>query len=227
VIPLRDLNPVRRTPVVTWALIGINVAVWLYQVGSGAPVIERFGIVPEVVTGAGGLDSYWRLVTSMFVHAGWLHLLGNVWFLHVFGDNVEDELGRGPFAAFYLASGLAAAATHVAIDPASPYAMVGASGAIAGVLGAYLVLHPRARVVALVVVVFAELPAWIFLFVWFGLQLVHGLGSLGSEPSGGVAFFAHVGGFVAGLAMMFVLRGTEPPQEPQDEAQPKGLSGGA
>lgn len=207
-IPLRDINPTRRAPVVTWALIATLVSVWLYQVLGGRDVIGAFGIVPAELVERGGLPEYGRLVTSMFVHAGWLHLLGNTWFLHVFGDNVEDELGRGPFLAFYLASGLGAAATHVAIDPASPLPMVGASGAIAGVLGGYVVLHPRARVIALVLVFFAEVPAWIFVVVWFGLQLAHAVSSLGSDPStGGVAFFAHVGGFVTGLLMMLLLRG--------------------
>ena len=210
------MNPTVRRPVVTWALIAVLVSVWLYQF-TDATVIERFGVVPSALTRDGGWREYSRLLTSIFVHAGWLHLLGNVWFLHVFGDNVEDTLGRGPFLAFFLASGVAAAATQIAINPGSPLPMVGASGAIAGILGAYLVLHPRARVHALVLVFFAELPAWVFLFVWFGLQLLDGLISLGGEQTGGTAFFAHIGGFIAGVSMMIVLR--QPP--PETSAAPR------
>ncbi len=225
-IPLRDINPTLRTPVVTWALIATLVLVHLYQVLGAQDVVGAWGMVPSELIERGGPHEYARIFTSIFVHAGWLHLIGNLWFLHVFGDNVEDELGRGPFLAFFLAAGLGAAATHVVIDPSSPLPMVGASGAIAGVLGAYLVLHPRARVIALVVVFFAEVPAWVFLFVWFGLQLAYAFSSLGLDPAGGgVAFFAHVGGFVTGLSMMFALRRT---RDPRDEGGPqKGLSGGA
>ena len=206
-IPLRDLNPTARRPIVTWTLIALNVAVFAYQLSEGDGFAARWGVTAADLVGDPGAASYSRLFTSMFVHIGWLHLLGNLWFLHVFGDNVEDELGRGPFLAFYLASGLAAVATHIAIDPASKLPMVGASGAIAGVLGGYLVLYPRARVVALVLVFFVELPAWVFLFVWFGLQLVNAFYSLAQVESGGdVAFFAHVGGFVTGLAMVLALR---------------------
>ncbi len=219
-IPLRDINPTRRAPVVTWAIIAALVGVWLYQIASGEDVIGALGMVPAELTERGSAAEYARVVSSMFVHAGWLHLLGNAWFLHVFGDNVEDELGRGPFLAFYLASGLGAAATHVVIDPSSPLPMVGASGAIAGVLGAYLLLHPRARIHTLVFVFFAEVPAWVFLFVWFGLQLAYAFSSLGAEGAGGVAFFAHVGGFVTGLTMMWALR-----RNRSDPPQPKGLSG--
>ncbi|MCB9598170.1 MAG: rhomboid family intramembrane serine protease [Sandaracinaceae bacterium] len=224
-IPLRDINPTRRRPLVTWALMAILTAVWAYQALSGEDLIGAWGMIPAELTEVGGAAAYLRIVTSMFIHAGWWHLLGNVWFLHVFGDNVEDELGRGPFLAFYLASGLAAAATHVAIAPEAPLPLVGASGAIAGVLGAYLVLHPRARVVALVIVFFAELPAWIFLFVWFGLQLAFAFSSLGTESTGGgVAFFAHVGGFVTGVLMMLALRRSkaEDERQPDDRIEPLG-----
>ncbi len=205
-IPLRDINPTRRTPVVTWGLIAVVSAVWVYQLSGDANVIETWGLIPSKLTDDGNLSEYSRLVSAMFVHASWLHLLGNLWFLHVFGDNVEDALGRGPFLAFYFAGGLAASATQIAIDPSSTLPMVGASGAIAAVLGAYLVLYPHARVVALVFIFFAEVPAWLFLFVWFGLQLLDGVSSFGVQTSGGTAFFAHIGGFVAGLVMVFALR---------------------
>ena len=208
-IPLRDINPTKRTPIVTWTLIGLISAVWIYQISGDASVIESWGLIPSKVT-EGDVSEYTRLLSSMFVHASWLHLVGNLWFLHIFGDNVEDALGRGPFLAFYLAGGLAATATHVAIEPGSTLPMVGASGAIAAVLGAYLLLYPRARVVALVFVFFAEVPAWVFLFVWFGLQLFEAFSSFGAQAGGGTAFFAHVGGFVAGLVMVFALRARPP-----------------
>lgn len=208
-IPLRDINPTVRTPIMTWGLIVLISSVWAYQIFSNDSVIETWGLIPSKVTG-GSPSEYVRLMSSMFVHASWLHLLGNLWFLHVFGDNVEDALGRGPYLVFYVAGGLVATATHIAIDPSSPLPMVGASGAIAAVLGAYVVLYPRARVVALVFIVFAEVPAWVFLFVWFGLQLLDAFSSLGASMSGGTAFFAHVGGFVAGLVMVFALRRPKP-----------------
>lgn len=207
-IPLKDINPTKRRPVVTWGLIALNLGVWIFQLTTGADVAKDFGVIPLELTHEPGIASYARLVSSMFVHGGWFHLLGNMWFLHVFGDNVEDAIGRGPYLGFYVAAGLAAAALHVVIDPMSEVPMVGASGAIAGVLGGYLILHPKARVITLFFVFFVELPAWIFLFVWFGLQLFHGFSSLNDDVShdGGVAFFAHVGGFVAGLAMIWVMK---------------------
>jgi membrane associated rhomboid family serine protease len=143
----------------------------------------------------------------MFMHGDWLHILGNMWFLWIFGDNVEDELGKVKFVLFYVLTGLLAAAAQVAIDPASFVPMVGASGAIAGVLAGYVVLYPRARVLTILPVViflFVELPAFLFIFVWFGLQLLRGVVSLGAmgDNAGGIAFFAHIGGFVAGLALI-------------------------
>lgn len=219
-IPLRDINPTQRTPVVTWTLIALITAVWLYQLATDVSVIEAWGMIPLKITDGTSPLEYSRLGTSMFIHASWLHLVGNLWFLHVFGDNVEDALGRGPFLVFYLAGGLAATATHVAIDPSSSTPMVGASGAIAAVLGAYLALYPRARVVALVLFFFAEVPAWVFLFVWFGLQLLDGFSSLGSPSAGGTAFFAHIGGFVAGLVMVFALR-RSPEPNPELRSAPR------
>ncbi|HEY8427291.1 MAG TPA: rhomboid family intramembrane serine protease [Sandaracinaceae bacterium] len=221
-IPLRDLNPTRRRPIVTYSLIAVNVAVWLYQfslngltIGGATPEFQyfvyRWGVIPYYLTVEPTLGSLLTPFTSMFMHGGWLHLIGNMWFLHVFGDNIEDELGHARYLLFYLLSGLGAVALQVAIDPASTVPMVGASGAIAGVLGGYLMLHPRARIITLVpifiFVQFVELPAFLFLFVWFGLQLLYGMTSLGlPEPAGGVAFFAHVGGFVVGLALVRFMR---------------------
>jgi hypothetical protein len=223
VIPLRDLNPTRTRPYLTWALIGVNVAVWLYEYLLGpnlALFVQRWGVIPYYLTQEPSLGSWLTPLTSMFMHGGWMHLIGNMWFLHIFGDNIEDELGRGRFLLFYLVCGLGAVALQVAIDPSSRVPMVGASGAIAGVLGGYMMLHPRARVVTLVpIVVFVqlvELPAWVFLFVWFGLQMLQGFTSLGVQTeAGGVAFFAHIGGFVIGLLLVrFLRRRTPPPSDP-------------
>lgn len=209
-IPLRDINPTKARPYLTYGLIALNVAVWIYQWMLG-PALEgfvmRWGVVPYYLTQEPSLGSWMTPLTSMFLHGGWMHLLGNMWFLYVFGDNIEDALGRSRFLLFYVLSGLAAVAAQVAIDPGAKVPMVGASGAIAGVLGGYLMLFPRARVVTVVPIFvllqFVELPAWVFLFVWFGLQLVYGFFSLADVAGGGgVAFFAHVGGFVAGLALV-------------------------
>jgi membrane associated rhomboid family serine protease len=215
VIPLRDINPTRTRPVVNYALIGLNTAVFLYQfqlqLSSAAQFktfTDRFGLVPHYLTQDFHFGSLSTPFTSMFMHGDWLHLISNMWFLYIFGDNVEDALGRVRYLAFYLLCGLAAATAQVAIDPSSMVPMVGASGAIAGVLGAYFRLFPHARVVTLIPVVFffvlRELPAVFFIVVWFGLQLLMGIGSLGaaSEQTGGVAFFAHIGGFVGGLALL-------------------------
>jgi membrane associated rhomboid family serine protease len=224
-IPLRDRNPTRRTPIVTLVLIVACVAVFGVELatGSGArgdAALDRlfrdWGAVPADVTGAfEGGDYLSRavlgLITSMFLHGGWVHLLGNMLYLWIFGNNVEDRLGRVGFLLFYLAGGLVAALTQVMIDPTSSVPLVGASGAIAAALGTYLLLFPGARILSLVFLGFfyqlLEVPALIVLGLWFVLQLVDGAASLGgSTAQGGVAFFAHIGGFVFGLAVGFVLR---------------------
>ena len=213
-IPLRDINPTTRRPYVTYALIALNVGIWLYEFMLGPALqtfVMRWGVVPYYLTQEPSLGSWMTPLTSMFLHGGWMYVIGNVWFLYVFGDNIEDALGRWRFLAFYLLTGLAAVAAQVLIEPASKVPMVGASGAIAGVLGGYLMLYPRARVVTLVPIFiflqFIELPAWVFLFVWFGLQLLHGFFSLGDVGTGGgVAFFAHIGGFVAGLGLVKLMK---------------------
>ncbi len=204
--PIRDHNPSGRTPYVTWALIAANVGIFLLM-WYGAPsqqVLERsyfdWGLVPGEVTQGDGLSG---LVTSMFLHGGWAHLLGNMLFLYIFGDNLEDVMGHLGFAAFYLLAGLAAAGGQVLADPGSWIPMVGASGAIAGVMGGYLLLFPRAKVDVLIIfVVFFRIlpvPAFIMLGLWFGLQLLGGF----AAPSdvGGVAYWAHAGGFLAGVAL--------------------------
>ena len=215
VLPLRDMNPTRRKPVVTWALIAVSALVFAYELSLSSEAatvfLARYGVVPAVLTGGGlgvlrsdggSLGALITPITSLFLHGGGLHLLGNMWFLHVFGDNVEDELGRPQFLLFYLGAGLGAALFQVAVDPSSLVPMVGASGAISGVLAGYVVLHPRAPVLTLVPIplaLFVEVPAFIFIFVWFALQLVYGLLSAGGIGQGGVAWWAHVGGFLVGL----------------------------
>jgi rhomboid family protein len=224
VIPLRDRNPTRRTPVVTVALILACFAAFaielLVSATGGDQALEllfrQWGAVPADVTsalGSGNLvgPAAAGVIGSMFLHGSWLHLLGNMLFLWIFGNNVEDRLGSIAFALFYLAGGVAAALAQVLIDPHSTVPLVGASGAIAAALGAYIVLFPRARILSLVFLGFfyqlLEVPALVVLGYWFALQLISGFGALGAETAnGGVAFFAHIGGFVVGVAVGFVLR---------------------
>jgi membrane associated rhomboid family serine protease len=221
VIPLRDTVPRRRVPLVTWLLIALNAAVFLWELSLGArsgTSLATWGFVParflaHAPGGAADLPArLLPLVTSMFLHAGWLHLLGNMLYLHIFGDNVEDALGHLPFLGFYLLSGAASALVQALAAPSSEIPMVGASGAIAGVLGAYFVLYPNARVVTLLpLVVFiriVEVPSFFFLLFWFLLQFLSGAISLGSASAaqGGVAWWAHVGGFAAGLALGLLVR---------------------
>src|ERR1019366_10830086 len=200
-IPLRSKERVYSRTVVTGSLIAINTIIFLYQFMLGYRVdqfIRNWGVVPDdlhLIT----------LFTSMFLHGGWLHLLGNMLFLWVFGRNLEDLIGGGRFLIFYLCCGLAAAILQVVTNPYSRVPTIGASGAIAGVMGAYLIKFPRAQIVSLVFIfVFVttvEIPAWIMLAFWFVIQLFSGLGSLGSAnyAGGGIAWFAHVGGFLAGM----------------------------
>ena len=217
-IPFRDDTPLRREPVTTWGLIGLCAAVFLWQAGlsprDGELVAHLYGMVPGRLFGTAHLparlhpiDPGWTLVTSMFLHGGWLHLIGNMLYLWLFGRGVESALGPVRFLALYLASGVAAALAQAMTDPASLVPMVGASGAIAGVLGAYLLLYPRATVdVFLWIIIFVRvirMPAPIMLGLWFLLQLVSGLAAH-DEP--GVAFWAHVGGFLAGMALVTMLR---------------------
>ena len=223
-IPLRDANPTRRVPIITLLLIGACFVVFAYELGiladSGDEGLTRFflqyGVVPREVTHALAVGAYLSpamlaIVTSMFLHGGWVHILGNMLFLWIFGNNVEDRMGRIPFLVFYLVGGITAALTQVAVNPESREPLVGASGAIAAALGAYLVLYPGARILSLVFLGFfyqlIEVPALIVLGFWFVLQLIDGLGSLGARNAqGGVAFFAHIGGFVLGVVVGFLLR---------------------
>jgi membrane associated rhomboid family serine protease len=222
VIPLRDAEPARRRPVVTIGIVVACVAVFGWELllgasGGGtalADFVSAVGVVPAELTGTvpdgTGLPPPVTLVTYMFVHAGWLHLAGNMLYLWIFGNNVEDRLGRPGYLAAFVAGGVLAALGQVAIDPASAVPMIGASGAISAVLGTYLVLYPRARVVSLVFLVFAyqlmEVPAVVLLGFWFVLQLLDGVLALGSETASGVAVFAHLGGFLVGVAVGAAVR---------------------
>jgi membrane associated rhomboid family serine protease len=224
VIPLRDRNPTRRTPVVTLFLVGACFAAFALELSvtatGGDAALETFfrqwGAVPAEVSAALGAGNYLGqamigVVTSMFLHGSWLHVLGNMLFLWIFGNNVEDRLGRVGFALFYLAGGIVAALAQVAIDPQSGVPLVGASGAIAAALGAYIVLFPGARILSIVFLGFfyqlLEVPALIVLGYWFVLQLISGFGAFGAETAqGGVAFFAHIGGFVMGVVVGLLLR---------------------
>jgi membrane associated rhomboid family serine protease len=214
-IPFRDHNPSGRFPIVTVILIAANVLVFLYELLlSSTGQLEQFyyqaALIPANVTAALTPATALTFLTSMFMHGGWMHLIGNMLYLWIFGDNIEDILGSLGFVVFYLACGVAADVAHILIEPRSPVPTLGASGAIAGVLGAYLIMYPRARVDTLVFLGYfiriISLPALVVLGFWFVLQLFNGLLSLGVPTGGGVAFFAHVGGFVAGLALMGVIR---------------------
>ncbi len=231
-IPLRDANPTRSTPLVTIGLIVACIAVFAFELtrqwtgGDRAlgQLITTWGIVPAELVDTLGAGRWLSpeiatLVTSQFLHAGWLHIGGNLLFLWIFGNNVEDRFGRLRFLVFYLAGGVIAGLAQVAIAPDSTIPTIGASGAIAATLGAYLVLYPGARVTSLVFLVFfyqlIDVPAVIVLALWFLLQLVDGLASLGGAVSGGgVAFFAHIGGFVFGVAVAALVRSRSAPRGP-------------
>jgi membrane associated rhomboid family serine protease len=210
-IPLRDVIPSRTRPGVTIGIIGFNLLVYLFQAALSERTADTFLVTFAVV------PAYFSLVdvfTSMFVHAGLAHLAGNLLFLWIFGDNVEDRLGHGRFALFYLVCGFIAAFVQTALNPNSLVPMVGASGAIAGVMGAYLVLYPHSRVLMLFPFppILFELPAVFFLGLWFFMQFLNGIGTLPifqPELSGGVAFWAHIAGFVAGVALVIPMRRKE------------------
>lgn len=229
--PIRDDNPQVLTPVATYAIVAANLVFWVFVqgAGSGAALMSsvcRLGLIPgellqtippgtSLPMGPGatcviGDTAGWHTAfTSMFMHGGWLHLIGNMWFLWIFGDNVEDAMGHTRFALFYILCGLSAAAVQVATNPESPVPMVGASGAIGGVMGAYVLLFPRVRVHMLVFLGFfittIAVPAVLMLGYWFLVQFASGIGTLGAE-GGGVAFWAHVGGFGAGAALVMLFR---------------------
>ncbi|MFD1193373.1 rhomboid family intramembrane serine protease [Seohaeicola saemankumensis] len=205
--PIRDHNPSQKTPYVTYALIVVNIVVFASYWGMFSDprainaLFAAFALTPATVTGG----SEWHtMLTSMFMHGGLMHLAGNMLFLYIFGDNLEEELGHLRYLGFYLVSGLLAALAHVISAPFSTVPLVGASGAIAGVMGGYLLLFPKARVdVLFIFIIFFKIfpiPAWVMLGVWFGLQLFNGVGV--DTQSGGVAYWAHAGGFIAGMALI-------------------------
>jgi membrane associated rhomboid family serine protease len=226
--PYHDENRTQHTPGVTYLLIALNVLTWFFLQGAGSSValarsICELGLIPGELTGmvppgtrfpiAEGLvcltdpgRQVSHVLTSMFLHGSWMHLIGNMWFLWIFGDNIEDSMGHARFAVFYLLSGVAAALLQVVLSPGSSIPMVGASGAISGVMGGYLLLYPRVRVFAMIPIGFfftsVALPAWTMLLYWAAIQFLGGLTGLVGEERGGVAFWAHVGGFVAGLVLV-------------------------
>jgi len=228
-LPLKDRNPTERTPFVTIALIVANVAVFLYEISLGPHLqsfIAGYGAVPYELTHMIDLVGQYAgspfvqapgpsfipftIISSMFMHGGVMHIFGNMLFFWIFGNNVEDLLGPVKFLFFYFACGIAAALAHIAIEPNALTPTIGASGAVAGVLGAYLIAYPRARVLTLVFLIifvqFLEVPAALLLVFWFAMQFFMGLGSLGSAGTGGgVAWFAHVGGFITGIVLVNIL----------------------
>jgi len=219
-IPLHDDNPTETTPIITIGFIIACALVFLYQVSLperlGEAFVYQYGAIPAVVFGKAalppelaGLPAYATLLTSMFLHGGWMHLIGNMLYLWIFGNNIEDVMGHVKFVIFYMTCGVLAALSHAVIEPSSPVPMVGASGAISGVLGAYLLLFPRAQVLVLIPLgIFTRavyVPAGFVLGLWFVMQLLSGGLTLGRQ-GGGVAFFAHVGGFAAGMALIGIFK---------------------
>lgn len=224
-IPLRDINPRYTTPIINILIILLNSLVWLYQVSLGPVNGERFifalGLVPAridiaLTTHAVPLGAaFMPFITSMFLHGGWLHVIGNMWFLWVFGDNIEDRMGHSLYFLFYVACGLGAGAIHTMLNWGSTIPTVGASGAISGVMGAYLVMFPRSKIVTLIPLIFfwftVQISAMFFVGYWIILQFLGGLSSLGARSQGGTAFWAHVGGFVVGFVLAKLYQSSRSP----------------
>jgi membrane associated rhomboid family serine protease len=214
--PVSDDNTQRRTlPVVTYALIALNVLIFLLQLSGGDPFIKEWAFIPARFSAEPATDAV-TILTAMFMHGSWLHLFGNMLFLWIFGDNVEDRFGRLPFLIFYLLVGIAATFAQFAIAPNSNVPNVGASGAIAGVLGAYILMFPQSRVNVLLGRQMVAMPAVIVLGLWIALQLFSGVGTIAytdeTADVGGVAYMAHIGGFVTGLLLTFLFRGASSSQ---------------
>lgn len=226
-IPIRDDNPQLRTPIVTYTLIGINILVWFGIQGMGShpsltASICQFGVIPASLFGSGITaindlatasdlvacvqpnTGWWSLIASMFMHAGWLHIIGNLWFLWIFGDNVEDAMGGKRFLLFYLLSGLCASMAQILANTASHIPMIGASGAIGGVMGAYILLYPKVSVHLFFLFTTFRIPAFVALGYWLAVQLLGGIAS--STETGGVAYWAHLGGFIAGGGLAMLLK---------------------
>ena len=213
-IPLRDVIPSRTSPVLVITIIALNAVAFLFEQTLSdrqlALFVREYGVVPAAF-------AWGSVFTSMFLHGGWMHILGNMLFLWIFGDNVEDRMGHGRFVVFYLICGTVAAVAHVMSEPGSPIPTIGASGAVAGVMGAYLVLYPRSRILTLLpLFIFwriIEVPAVVFLGLWFALQLFSGVGTMlmaaQGAPAGGIAFWAHVAGFLAGVVLVYAFRRPE------------------
>ena len=213
-IPLRDVIPSRTSPVLVITIIALNAVAFLFEQTLSdrqlALFVREYGVVPAAF-------AWGSVFTSMFLHGGWMHFLGNMLFLWIFGDNVEDRMGHGRFVVFYLICGTVAAVAHVMSEPGSPIPTIGASGAVAGVMGAYLVLYPRSRILTLLpLLIFwriIEVPAVVFLGLWFVLQLFSGVGTMlmatQGAPAGGIAFWAHVAGFLAGVVLVYAFRRPE------------------
>jgi len=217
-LPLKDDNPLKRIPFqyVTVVFIAVCCLVFLWQLSlgesDGRKFILGFGAIPSVLFGSRDLapelamiPAPLTLISSMFMHGGWMHLIGNMLFLWVLGDNVEDAMGHGRYIGFYVLCGIAAALTHAAMDPASTTPMIGASGAISGVIGAYLILHPKAQILTLAFRFFIHIPAFVLLGIWIALQ-VYNLSMAADNGGGGVAWWAHIGGLVAGCILIVPMR---------------------
>ena len=203
-----DDSAARSVPVVTYLLIVLNVLFFFVELSGGEPFIERWSVVPRRLMQNPGAD-FITVFTSMFMHGGWLHLGGNMLYLWIFGDNVEDRFGHAKFALFYLLCGIAATVAQVAVSAGSHVPNLGASGAIAGVLAAYLILFPRGQVKVLMGRGVVPMPALVVIGLWIVLQFINGVGSITqSAETGGVAYMAHIGGFVAGLVLTFLFRGS-------------------
>ena len=230
-IPLRDRNPRTTTPWVNYILIALNLAAFAWELSLGVRLegtLASVAFVPDRFWEPGGWTADgMSMFLSMFLHAGWLHIGSNMLYLWIFGDNVEDRLGHFRYLVFYLACGVAATKAHAMFNAGSGLPAIGASGAIAGVLGAYLILFPRAHVMTLIPIGFfiavRELPALLILGLWFVMQIFSGVASIGAAEGGGVAWWAHIGGFVAGLALVFILGGKrKPPEYPEFRGKGRG-----
>jgi membrane associated rhomboid family serine protease len=218
-IPIRDEIPTRRVPLINYALIALNILVYLFQSMLGSQetaLVYEFALIPYQVTTRLSLGDITDIFTSMFMHAGLAHIGGNMLYLWIFGDNIEDRMGRGRYLMFYLIGGIVASLTHILTNPTSQIPTVGASGAIAAVLGAYLVLYPQSKVLTLVPLGFfirmTMVPAVVVLGLWFVLQFFSGLMSIGGPDVGGVAFWAHIGGFVVGVVLAKLFARPEEPE---------------
>ena len=224
--PLRDENPTTLSPLSTFGVIAACSAVWVFLQGAGMSEetyyssICNLGVIPAELTGSFNMSTQegpcptggigWpALFTSMFSHGSWMHLIGNMWFLWIFGNNIEDAMGHMRFMAFFILTGLIADGAHIFLSPDSSIPTVGASGAISGIMGAYFILYPKARIETFVFYHVVPIPAWAFLGIWMGMQFL-GLGAPETGDGGGIAYAAHLGGLFAGLGLVFLFRKTKP-----------------